>query len=276
VGADVGDFPAGRPAPQVRVLTPSAAALRFPPGNVHSAVPVPGRALALLTDERFPAPYGPGCPSGAAHLVDTGNPAAPRVLSTLTVPENDPDLCASAPLSTWTSHNATLTANLALVSWYGAGIQVFDTADPVQPARLAEHRPSGITPARRDPELGGTAALTWSYPVVAAGLVYVADINQGLVVLRYRGPHQEELDNAVLLEGESNAVAGAAAASPVPVSPSALPPPSAPSAESTGMGLSSAAIPIAAVAVVLVLVGLSVPARRRRRRRRGSAPPAGT
>ena len=277
--ADVGDFTAGRPNPQVRLLTPTAAALRFPPGNVHSAVPVPGRSLVVITDERYPPPYGPGCPYGVAHVVDVGNPSAPGVASVLQVPENDPDACGAAPFSTWSSHNATVTPNLALISWYSAGLQVFDIAAAAGPVRLAEHRPSGANPAVRDPALGTTASMTWSYPVISGGLIYVADINQGLVVLRYRGPHQEEVGGAPLLEGNSNAIPGAGpsvVAGASPQSPGGSPAPALADPGSTGMGLSTAAVPVAAGVVAVVVIGLSVAARLRRRRRRMPRSPADT
>jgi hypothetical protein len=39
---------------------------------------------------------------------------------------------------------------------------------------------------------------------VRDGLVYVADINQGLYVFRYHGPHEEELSRVAFAEGNSN------------------------------------------------------------------------
>ena len=135
--------------------------------------------------------------------------------------------------STWTSHNPTLTAHLALVSWYSAGLQVFGLDDPAHPQRLAELRPGGVNPTLRDVQLGTTAAMTWSYPVIAAGLIYVVDINQGLLVLRYQGPHQDEVSTTAFAEGNSNLVSAAVPAAPTPT-PAASP---APSASSTPRGI---------------------------------------
>ncbi len=209
--ADASDFIEGRPAPMLRLLTPAAAALpALRAGNVHSAVPVPGRPLVLVTDERYP----PACPYGPARLVDVSDPAHLRVVATLAAPENDPASCAAAPVGTYTSHNPTLTPNLAFISWYSSGLQVFDIADAGHPAPVAEYRPAGGSPAgARDPQLGVTQALTWSYPVLRDGLVYVADINQGLYLLRYQGPHAEEVA-AGFREGNSNLSAPAAPPAP--------------------------------------------------------------
>jgi hypothetical protein len=229
--ADSSDFAGALPNPQLRLLTPVARALRYPPGNVHSAVPLPGRPFVVLTDEEYPAV---GCPYGSARLVDVSDPAQPRLAGVLQVSENQLDRCRTAPVATWTSHNPTLTAHLALISWYSAGLQVFDVADPMHPQGVAESRPSGVTPRRRDPRLHGQAPMTWSYPVVRDGLIYVVDINQGLLVLRYRGPYEEELSRLAFAEGNSNLAQVKPSPSPTPTltptptvadSPAALPSP---------------------------------------------------
>ena len=44
----------------------------------------------------------------------------------------------------------------------------------------------------------------WSYPVVQNGLVYVVDIDLGLYILRYTGPHASEVAQAPFVEGNSS------------------------------------------------------------------------
>ncbi|MEA2683270.1 MAG: hypothetical protein QOK05_1598 [Chloroflexota bacterium] len=218
VVADVSDFTSGRTRPVFRPLTPPAAVYKTPPGNVHSAVPLAGGTRVVTTDERYPTPFGAGCPYGAAHVVDVSNPARPVAVSAITVLENNPSTCASAPKGTYTSHNVTVTANLALISWYSAGLVVVGLDDVAQPVVLAEQRPSGISPQARDLELGTTDTMTWSYPVILGGLVYVVDINQGLLVLRYTGPHEDEVKTTAFAEGNSNlATASAAVATPAAI-----------------------------------------------------------
>jgi hypothetical protein len=262
--ADVSDFARGAPLPALRLLTDGASVFRTPPGNVHSAVPVPGRALVVTTDERYPAPYGQGCPYGTAHVVDVSSQSKPAALAEIGIPENSPAQCATVPASTWTSHNPTMTANLALVSWYSGGLQVIGLDDPAHPQRLAELRPSGVHPTLRDLQLGTSDAMTWSYPVINQGLVYVVDINQGLLVLRYAGPRQDEIGGLGFAEGNSNLVAaGAAAASPTPApsptytaSPTPARTPSAGPASSRFVAVAGAAV------LAVVALGLVVLARR--------------
>jgi hypothetical protein len=267
--ADSSDFATGRDHPQLRLLTSLGNAVRTPPGNVHSAVALPGRAVLLITDEVYPRPGGSGCPYGPAHLVDVADAGHPRIISALAVPENDPQTCATNPLATWTSHNPTLTSNLALVSWYSAGLQVFDVSDPAHPVRLAEYRADLVQPRARDSQLFFGATLTWSYPVIHAGLIYVVDVNQGLLVLRYRGPFEGEISGLAAAEGNSNLTqplspnAASASAPPaateLPATASAgSPPPRAVSTAAEPLRLGSwwwvAGATIAAVAAVGLLV----------------------
>jgi len=41
-------------------------------------------------------------------------------------------------------------------------------------------------------------------PIVKDGLIYVVDIRNGLFVLRFLGPHSEEVDQIQFLEANSN------------------------------------------------------------------------
>lgn len=217
--ADVSQFTTGQSSPQLSLLTPVGSRLApLPGGNVHSAVRVPGKDLVLLTDERYP----PACPYGPARLADISDEARPRAVSVLSSPENDPATCRNSPVGTYTSHNPTLVSELALISWYSSGLQAFDLSDPAQPKRLTEFRPAASEPGQRDPQLGATQAMTWSYPIVRDGLIYVADINQGLYILRYQGPHADQLARVAFAEGNSNLFALAAEPSPGPAGPVAV------------------------------------------------------
>jgi hypothetical protein len=270
--ADASEFTGGTSGATLHVVTPAAGRYRTPPGNVHSAVPVPGQAAVLTTDERYPAPFGQGCPYGTAHVVDVSNPANPQPIGTLAVPENNPSSCSAAPAGTWTSHNPTLTTHLALLSWYSAGLQMFGLDDPAHPQRLAELRPAGVRPKLRDVQLGTSDSMTWSYPVIAHGFIYVVDINQGLLVLRYHGAHEDEIANLTFAEGNSNlntslqATAPPASTSPTPHATKAPTP--GPTSRTSRTGGWNGVL-IAALFVAAVLAALFVAVVRARRRGRG-------
>ena len=178
-----------------------------PPGmGPHSAVKADGRDLLVVTEEIYPAPYGAGCPWGHLRTVDIHDPTAPRVVREFALPEQDPARCASVPAATaFTAHNATVTHDLALVTWYAGGLEAIDISDPAAPSQLAELRPDPIAHvATEDPALGGNPIEMWSYPVIADGLIYVVDVRNGLYVLRYHGRWGEQISDVRFREGNSN------------------------------------------------------------------------
>jgi len=60
--------------------------------------------------------------------------------------------------------------------------------------------------ALEDPALseGPNKVVLWSYPIIRDGLIYVIDIRNGLYVLKYTGPHADEVAAIKFLEGNSN------------------------------------------------------------------------
>lgn len=203
----------GSPSPTISLLTPMAQRVDYappsPPGT-HSAVAVPGRPLVVLTDEIYPVEVQYGCPWGWGRLVDVGTPARPALLSEFKLPQNDPSRCdelqrVDVPSRvTYSSHNPTVTRDLIIVTWHSAGLQVFDSSDPLHPVQVGAFLPPlADSVATEDPALGGNPVTMWSYPVIQNGLIYVTDIRNGLSIVKYTGPHHEETEVS-FLEGNSN------------------------------------------------------------------------
>jgi len=206
---DTSGIAAGEVAPDIRLLTPVENRIDNTPPlapGTHSATPVPGRSLVVVTDEVYPVPVAAGCPWGWARFVDYSDQARPVTVGEYRVEENDPSACDDNPLAvTFTAHNTTNTANLSLISWHSSGLHVVDTTDPSSPTRLAQFLPTPIpSVATEDPALGGNPVLMWSYPIIRDGLIYVVDIRNGLYILRYTGPHQAQIRDTSFLEGNSN------------------------------------------------------------------------
>ncbi|MGE0867527.1 MAG: LVIVD repeat-containing protein [Kofleriaceae bacterium] len=195
--ADVSDFATGANDPELRLVTGSLDGAKWT-GETHSAVLIPGRPVVLATDENWDCPYG------FVHMADITNPAKPVLVGEYRLPENDPSSCTDDPVP-FTSHNPTVTEHLAIITWYAHGMLVLDTTDPAHPTELVRFTPAPIpSVATEEPELEGNHVLMWSYPILKDGLIYVADIRNGLYVLRYTGPHQGEVTSRAFLEGNSN------------------------------------------------------------------------
>jgi hypothetical protein len=221
--ADTSELAAGGPEPQVRQLTPPGATVHHESPGAHSALALPGRPYALITDEVYGEAFGAGpligfnvlkgCPWGWARTVDVRDPARPHETGELKVPRwNDPERCSSVSPTqqhgaSFSSHNPTVTGRLAVISWHSAGLQVASVADPARPERLAEFLPQPLPAVvTEDPALstGTEKVVMWSYPVIKNGLIHVVDIRNGMYVLRYRGRLEDELRCAAFLEGNSN------------------------------------------------------------------------
>jgi len=209
--ADTSEVAAGTPDPRIRALTTAATRIDYSPPSApgtHCAVPIPGRALAVVTDEVYPVPVAAGCPWGWMRLVDFSDPTAPTIAGEYKLPENDEAACPgdNGPTGVaYTAHNPTVTENLALITWHAGGLQVVDTTDPAAPTRLAAFDPLPLPEvAVEDPALGGAPVAMWSYPIIRDGLIYVIDIRNGLYVLRYDGPYADQIAQTSFREGNSN------------------------------------------------------------------------
>jgi hypothetical protein len=198
------------PAPVIR----PAGAPVFYTGNVHGAVKVPGKPYAVLVEEGYAGVYTDvveesGCPFGWLRMADLTNEAAPTLTGAeYKLPEND--CTRSRQLNgTFTSHNQTVFPNVALLAYYGGGLRAVDISNPKSVSEAGAFVPKPtFEPDMRDSRLyfknseRWTGAM-WSYPVVQDGLIYVVDIDLGLFILRYTGPHAKEVSQAVFVEGNS-------------------------------------------------------------------------
>jgi hypothetical protein len=214
---DTSDFANDVANPQVRLITPVERRVFWGDPGAHSAVKLPGRPFALTTDEVYGKLGGVlpahGCPWGWVRTINIGNEARPKLVGEYRVaPHNFDDYCETVPedqenLSSQSAHNPTLTENLLLVTWHSRGFQLVSTENPSKPRRLAEFSPDPLPAVQtEDPALssGRDKVVMWSYPIVKDGLIYLVDLRNGLYILRYTGPCQEELDGVGFLEGNSN------------------------------------------------------------------------
>ncbi|HEX9824625.1 MAG TPA: hypothetical protein VGB51_09590 [Actinomycetota bacterium] len=210
--ADVSDFTAGRPSPELRRVTLSGSRPTWSGPGAHSAIKLWGRDWALVADEVYGTATGSahGCPWGWARLIDIADPEAPTVQAEYKLPQNRAALCSSyepRPTTSFSAHNPTLTPNIAFVTWHSGGLQAISLEDPAAPYQLAEFMPEPLpVVGTEDPRLsaGVDKVVMWSYPIIEDGLIYVADLRNGLYILEYEGPFEDEVSDTGFLEGNSN------------------------------------------------------------------------
>ncbi|HXW51823.1 MAG TPA: hypothetical protein VEJ41_07525 [Candidatus Acidoferrales bacterium] len=210
--------PANRPTWLQRPPSASAVPAHCPNTcpNGHSAIKVPGRSLVLTTDEVYGTYTDPaqGCPWGWERLIDVSDPAHPSIVGEYKIAQDNTSYCAGLGANSTTnlytsfsSHNPTALPDLAIVAWHAGGLQVSDISDPAHPVQAGFFVPTPLaTVATEDPALtrGGSKIAVWSYPIIKDGLIYVVDIRNGLFILRYTGPHADEVSSIKFLEGNSN------------------------------------------------------------------------
>jgi hypothetical protein len=148
-----------------------------PGGDTHTCMPLPGRSLVVCTDEAI----SPRCrePAKLVRVVDVADRAAPRMAGTC--PEPVGDFCERG--LRFGPHNlhenrpgSYRSASLVFVTYFNAGLRVYDLADPAAPGEVASYVPA--TPPEQE------AVQLNDLFVDRDGLVYVTDrVSGGLYVL---------------------------------------------------------------------------------------------
>jgi hypothetical protein len=216
---DTSEVAAGMPDPQIELITPPENRARWSNPGAHTAVKIPGRDVALVTDEVYGDAVdalGPhGCPWGWTRMIDIADETTPRVISEYRVEQNTTDYCDGAdgrdPVNTtftsYSAHNPTLTPDLAFITWHSAGLEAISIGDPAAPVRAGKFKPAPLPfVVTEDPALGlgRDKVIMWSYPVISDGLIYVVDVRNGLYILRYTGEGAGKIRSIDFLEGNSN------------------------------------------------------------------------
>ena len=198
----------GIPNPQINLLTMPENWLLWTDPGLHSAVKLFGKPYVLVTEEV----YG-RCPWGWTTLIDITDESRPRIVSEYKLdPYNIVEQCGAFTadhyrLTSFAAHNPTLTKNLAFITWHSGGLQAISIEDPLQPRQVAQFSPEPLPAVKtEDPVLssGLDKVVMWSYPIIKESLIYVVDVRNGLYVLKYHGPFEQEVAEINFLEGNSN------------------------------------------------------------------------
>jgi hypothetical protein len=175
--------------PEVRVLRHGTGSPR-PAGFVaaHTVTPLQNSnppTHLLVTTELWV------CPFSGAYIVSIADPGQPYLVAGLALPESG---CEGRPAedAIYNAHNPLVVGDLVFFSWFAAGVQALDVSNPLEPRRVAQFVPAGEGSAPQS-YVGSYPVQTWSYPILRDGLLYVADIQSGLYILRYTGPGAEAI-----------------------------------------------------------------------------------
>ncbi|MBV9169325.1 MAG: hypothetical protein JOZ81_04495 [Chloroflexi bacterium] len=147
----------------------------------HTALPVPGRDVLVVTDEQLAADCN-GMQT-RVRVVDIADELQPKVISEFPVPQGD--FCSRG--GRFGPHNlhemrpgTSQDSNEIYVTWFNAGVRVVNISDPFAPREVAYYVPEA-PPGRASIQLNDLV-------VDANGLVYVTDrFTGGLYILERTG-----------------------------------------------------------------------------------------
>jgi hypothetical protein len=147
----------------------------------HTACPLPGRDLLVMTEER----WDDGCVGVTpnARIVDVSDPRRPAVRSVFPLPEGD--FCRLG--GRFGPHNvheprpgSLIDGTTVYMTYFNAGLRVYDVSDPATPVEIAWYVP--------DPPPGRPTIQLNDVVVGADGLIYVTDRDAGgLYILELDG-----------------------------------------------------------------------------------------
>ena len=155
--------------------------LAWPEGghpHTHTALPLGRRSLLAVTDEAI-EPNCEGAPKNV-HLVDVSDERHPREVSRFPLPEGD--WCSRGlrfgPHNLHENRPGTFQSDrIVFVTYFNAGLRVYDTADPRAPREIASFVP--------EPPPGQAAIQLNDVLVDRDGTVFVTDrVRGGLYILR--------------------------------------------------------------------------------------------
>jgi len=173
----------------------------------HTAVQIPGRPYVLVGDERNGTTT---CPWSYYRIIDIRNELRPVIISEMKLPENKPQACRRGgpgdPKNKreFSAHNATPFKDVAFVTWYSGGLRAWEYADPHRPREVGVFVPQPLPKVSvtwRDSD----DVWAWSYPIVRNGLIYFVDMRNGLYIVKYIGPHQDEVPAQGVYAGNQTA-----------------------------------------------------------------------
>jgi hypothetical protein len=146
-------------------------------GNTHTALPLPNRNLLVVTDESTK----PECQESPrrVRLLDISDETQPKVISKF--PEPQGDFCRRGlrfgPHNVHENQPGAFSSDeIIFVTYFNAGLRVFDISDPETPQEIAYYIPQ--TPA------GQPAVQTNDVFVAENGLIYITDrVSGGVDIL---------------------------------------------------------------------------------------------
>ena len=166
--------------------------------NAHTVVKVRGKPLILVNSESGPEMCDE--PVNFAGVVDVSDLAKPRLMSLFPLPEPPPglpytDFCEKG--GRFGPHNMNQNqhspdvekqGNLVYLTYFNAGLRIFDISKPTLPKEVGWFIPAEPTKRYGPNPTTKLVVQTEDVLVDRRGYIYITGKNEGLWILRYTGP----------------------------------------------------------------------------------------
>ncbi len=171
-------------------------------GNIgaHSVLPISTRNLAIVNSESIAEDCNE--PLNHTSVVDISNKARPVLLSVFPIPLPPPgspykNFCEKG--GRFGPHNQNQNRhspfvqkadNLVYLTYFNAGLRVYDISDPRQPTEVGYFIPPDPVQRYGPQPMGSLVVQTEDVLVDTRGYIYLTEKNQGLWILQFTGPEQ--------------------------------------------------------------------------------------
>ncbi len=168
--------------------------------SIHSVLPLWDRKLLFASSEASASHCAEGL--NFAALIDNKDPAKPRLMSLFPLPkppEGSPSKNFCEKGGRFGPHNTNQEihlpdvekpGNLIYLTYFNAGLRVFDIKDPIQPTETGWFIPPQPTKRLGPQPPDELVNQTEDVLVDTRGYIYVDDKHWGLFILKYTGPDQ--------------------------------------------------------------------------------------
>ncbi|MDR6951670.1 hypothetical protein J2X65_001019 [Ancylobacter sp. 3268] len=141
------------------------------------ASPIAGRDIALMIDEEHD--HVPGQPHAFLWVMDAGDPAAVKPLSTFHLSEADSPYARAGGRFGAHQFQEQQIGSLVFATWFAGGLRVIDLADPETPREVGHFIPR--------PANGHASPQSNDVDVDGRGIVYVIDRDRGFDIFAFKG-----------------------------------------------------------------------------------------
>ena len=138
-------------------------------GDTHTCLPLPGRKLAVVTDEQVVD--GPHAPERRVRVLDIADPTEPRVVASCPTPEERRGPLRYGPHNLHENRAGSWRSErFVFATYFNAGLVLYDLGDPTAPCLAAQWLPESLDSPQLNDLYVEESGLIWVTDRLSGGL----------------------------------------------------------------------------------------------------------